>query len=319
MATTEELKHKIATARDLQSVVKTMKALAAVSIRQYEKAVESLSEYNRTLEMGWQILLQHNSEILFKSLLQVRDGAYKLREKPTEADPLHRDTSLRNNLALVVFGSDWGMCGQFNERISEYTQQYIDKISEFNRNYLILNVGVKIGDRLSARGQTCTASFNLPSSVTGITPVIQEIVLTLENWRQQKQINQIVVIYNQIVMGATYYPCRLQILPINPKWLRQIQQRQWSSHCLPTFTMEKDKLISALFRQYFFVSLYRACAESLKSENTSRLGAMQMAEKNIAERLTQLSMEFNHQRQTMINEELLDIVAGFEASAVEEN
>lgn len=304
MATIEELKHKIATARDLQSVVKTMKALAAVSIRQYEKAVESLSEYNRTLEMGWQILLQHNSGILLKPPLPVKANGR---------------LPLGNHVALVVFGSDWGMCGQFNERISEYTQQYIDKISEFNCNYLILNVGMKIGDRLSARGQTCTASFNLPSSVTGITPVIQEIVLTLENWRQQKQINQIVVIYNQITKGATYYPRRLQILPINPQWLRQLQQRQWSSRCLPTFTMEKDKLISALFRQYFFVSLYRACAESLKSENTSRLGAMQMAEKNIAERLSQLSMEFNHQRQTMINEELLDIVSGFEASAVEEN
>ena len=40
---------------------------------------------------------------------------------------------------------------------------------------------------------------------------------------------------------------------------------------------------------------------------------MQMAEKNIAERLTELSMELNHQRQTIITEELLDIVSGFEA------
>ncbi len=290
MATTEELKHKIATAEDLQSVVKTMKALAAVSIRQYEKAVESLSEYDRTLEMGWQILLHNNPDILIKS----PQSTY--------------------NVALVVFGSDWGMCGQFNERISEYTQQYIDKISKVNSNYLILNVGIRIGDRLSARGQTCAASFNLPSSVTGITPVIQEIVLTLENWRKHKQIKRIVVIYHQITRGTLYYLRRLQILPIKLKWLRQLQQRQWHSRCLPTFTMQQDKLISALFRQYFFVSLYRACAESLKSENTSRLAAMQMAEKNIAERLTDLSREYNHQRQTMINEELLDIVAGFEAS-----
>ncbi|MEQ8960851.1 MAG: F0F1 ATP synthase subunit gamma, partial [Coleofasciculus sp. C2-GNP5-27] len=58
MATIEELKTQISSAQDLQSVVKTMKALAAVSIRQYEKAVESLVEYNRTIEMGLQILLK---------------------------------------------------------------------------------------------------------------------------------------------------------------------------------------------------------------------------------------------------------------------
>lgn len=72
-------------------------------------------------------------------------------------------------------------------------------------------------------------------------------------------------------------------------------------------------MASASFGQYFLVSLYRACAESLKSENTSRLAAMQTAEKNISERLTELNMQFNQQRQTTITEELLDIVAGFEA------
>ena len=48
-------------------------------------------------------------------------------------------------------------------------------------------------------------------------------------------------------------------------------------------------------------------------KNTSRLSAMQTAEKNISERLTELNMQFNQQRQTTITEELLDIVLGFEA------
>ena len=77
--------------------------------------------------------------------------------------------------------------------------------------------------------------------------------------------------------------------------------------------MSEERLASALFRQYFFVSLYRACAESLASENASRLASMQIAEKNIAERLGELQAEFNHQRQSGITEELLDIVSGFEA------
>lgn len=39
----------------------------------------------------------------------------------------------------------------------------------------------------------------------------------------------------------------------------------------------------------------------------------QIAQKNIEERLAELVAEFNNQRQTAITEELLDIVAGFEA------
>ena len=290
MATVEELKHQIATADDLQSVVKTMKALAAVSIRQYEKAVESLTEYDRTLEMGWQILLHRYPEVL-----------------------LRESTRTTQSLGVIVFGSDWGMCGQFNERIAEYTQKYLNNLLLPDDKRVILTVGTRINDSLAAAGQNCTSSFYLPSSVAGITSVIQEIVMTLENWRQQDHGNRIIVIYNRMTSGAVYHPTKLQIFPINPSWLRQLKQQKWTSNCIPTFTMSEDKLMAALFRQYFFVSLYRACAESLKSENTSRLTAMQMAEKNISERLVELNLEFNQQRQTTVTEELLDIVAGFEA------
>ena len=69
----------------------------------------------------------------------------------------------------------------------------------------------------------------------------------------------------------------------------------------------------ALLREYLFVSLYRAFAESLASENASRLASMQAAEKNIEERLQELHGQFHRQRQMTITEEILDIVAGFEA------
>jgi F-type H+-transporting ATPase subunit gamma len=57
MQTLESMKRRIHSAEDLQSIVRTMKALAAVSIRQYEKAVESLVEYNRTTELGLHVVL----------------------------------------------------------------------------------------------------------------------------------------------------------------------------------------------------------------------------------------------------------------------
>ena len=78
-------------------------------------------------------------------------------------------------------------------------------------------------------------------------------------------------------------------------------------------TMPWHDLFSAVARQYLFISLYRACAESLASENASRILSMQAAEKNIEDRLAELQTEFHHQRQTSITEELLDVVTGFEA------
>jgi len=68
-------------------------------------------------------------------------------------------------------------------------------------------------------------------------------------------------------------------------------------------------------REYLFVSLFRACAESLASENASRLAAMQRAEKNIDELLEALNGKFHRLRQSAIDEELFDVISGFEALA----
>ena len=77
--------------------------------------------------------------------------------------------------------------------------------------------------------------------------------------------------------------------------------------------------LRALIREYLFVSLFRACAESLASENASRLAAMQRAEKNIDELLESLNRTFHRLRQSGIDEELFDVVSGFEALGGGEN
>jgi len=71
--------------------------------------------------------------------------------------------------------------------------------------------------------------------------------------------------------------------------------------------------LRALIREYLFISLFRACAESLASENASRLAAMQRADKNIDDLLKQLQGTFYRLRQDGIDEELFDVISGFEA------
>ncbi|HIK30466.1 MAG TPA: F0F1 ATP synthase subunit gamma [Oscillatoriales cyanobacterium M59_W2019_021] len=288
--TLEALKRKIDTARDLQSVVKTMKTLAAVSIRQYEKAAVSLSEYNRTLQMGMQILLKTSPESL-------------ARMKPFPTD----------RLGVVAFGSDQGMCGQFNERIAEFTLGHLDALPIPPPSRIVLTVGTRLRDRLETAGQRSENCSIVPGSIAGIVPLVQETVLTLESWRREHHIDRILVFNNRPISGAAYHPRQRQIFPLNIPRLRQLQQKPWNSSTLPTFTMNPERLVSALFRQHFFVSLYRSCVESLASENASRLASMQIAEKNIQERLSELQAEFHHQRQEIVTEELLDIVSGFES------
>ncbi|MGK0156719.1 MAG: F-type H+-transporting ATPase subunit gamma [Neolewinella sp.] len=71
--------------------------------------------------------------------------------------------------------------------------------------------------------------------------------------------------------------------------------------------------LRALTHEFLFISLFRPCAESMASENASRLATMQRADKNINELLEQLRESFHRLRQGLIDEQLFDIVSGFEA------
>ena len=72
-------------------------------------------------------------------------------------------------------------------------------------------------------------------------------------------------------------------------------------------------MLIKLIREYLFVSLFCAAAESPASENASRLAAMDRADRNIDERLDKLQGSFHRFRQSGIDEEMFDVIAGFDA------
>ena len=223
------------------------------------------------------------------------------------------EPSNNNRLGAIIFGSDQGMCGQFNEQIASYAIALLNNLPNQPEDRKILAVGTRVIASLEAAGQSVEEHFAMPKSIAGITPVVQELLLHIDVWREEQQIDQVFLFYNQPFSNNSHRPHSLHLLPVDQQWLQNLKQRKWSSHVLPTFNMDWSRLFSSLLQQYFFISLYRAVAESLACENASRLTSMQVAQRNIEERLEELTAQFQHQRQSSITEELLDIVAAFEA------
>jgi F-type H+-transporting ATPase subunit gamma len=290
--TLEALRRRIHRVEEIQSVVTTMKAMAAVNIRQYEEAVESLAKYNDTVEMGLQIALRHRPEEI-KIARRVFSGP----------------------LGAIVFGSDQGMVGQFNQDIAGHAFTVLRKGPLGERPCTLLAIGRRVAARLAQTDHQPDVSLPVPGSLAGITPMVQELLVRIEAWREGQDIEQILLFYNTPLQGAAYRATALQLLPVDLRWLRKLEKREWPSRGLPTYTLEWDALFAALIREYFFAALYRALAESLASENASRLSSMQAAEKNIEERLDELNAQYHDLRQSSITEELMDVVAGYEILA----
>ncbi|MHC5894990.1 F0F1 ATP synthase subunit gamma [Nostoc sp.] len=306
MSSIELLQRQIHTAQELQAVVKMMKVLAALNIHQYEQAVTSLAEYNHTIEMGLHVVLK----------------AAHTQQLNGDSDPRSLSTSDVGRCGVIIFGSEQGMCGQFNEQISRYAIAELEKLNISPEQLAIFAVGSRIISHLETAGYAIEQTFTMPGSLTEITSMVQEILLHIAEWRDSKQIVRIFLFYNHLHSNTLCEPYKLQLLPLDRAWLQHIENETWRavsaveprSRTLPTFTMPSDTLVASLLRQYFFILLYRAFGESLAGENASRLASMQVAEKNIAERLTEFTGQFQQKRQTAITDELLEITSAFELS-----
>ena len=166
MQTTESLRRTIAVTQELQSVVKTMKALAGVNIRQYERAAHAVAEYNRTVEMGLQIAL---------------------RRLPAQI-PAPQTTG--GKLGVIVFGSDQGMCGQLNDQVVQHAARALEKLRRHHAEQAMAAVGVRAASQLEGLGRTMDATVQVPGSVAGITPAVEEVLRQIEDWhfRQRHRI-----------------------------------------------------------------------------------------------------------------------------------
>jgi len=260
---TESMSRKIAGAQDLEGVVRSMKALAASSIGQYEKAVLSLDEYYRTVELG-----------LVACFRQAGSIAVMQNKRP-----LHG-----GKIGAVVFGSDQGLVGRFNEVLAEFAVNTLKVLP--GKLSKIWAVGERAHELMADTGLSPADLLSVPTSIQAITPLVGQILIE--------------------IAGKL-------LLPLDHTWQNKLAAIPWPTKMLPEVIEGASSAIQVFIREYLFVLLFQACAESLASENGSRLAAMQRAEKNIEDILEDLNRTLHRIRQESIDEELFDVISGYDA------
>ncbi len=291
MDTLESLRTKLESAADIRSVVKTMKAVAASNIGQYEKSVAALGDYYRTVALGlaaW----------------------FSAEEKHTINKNRQPKKNDEKSIAAIVFGSDQGLVGRFNDSLADFVSASLKALPGKKE---IWSVGERIQLLLVDSGYNTTKIFAVPNEVNAITGMVGEILVKAQAGMEKEGITTVYIFHNQPKQGAGYIPVMQLLLPLDEKWRHTFYDMEWPTKKIPQVAGGVQSTLQALIREYLFMSLFKACAESLASENSSRLNAMQRAEKNIDDLLDDLNNSFHRLRQSSIDEELFDVVAGFEA------
>ena len=142
------LRRKIKGVHELKSVVRTMKAMAAASLGQYEQAAQALELYAGTVERGLVVCLRH-----FRFV------------GPGRPEDKKRTLAL----GVLVFGSDQGMVGQFNEHLAEFVTR---RLSAQPGRPTLGVVGERIQARLEDAGFAVEQLYPTPGSLAGTTPLV---------------------------------------------------------------------------------------------------------------------------------------------------
>ena len=293
--TTANLRRKIAGAGDLQSVVRTMKAVAASSIGQFEKSVRALTEYYHAVELGLGAYFRDNGNPQLAVDRKVPTGS--------------------GEITAVVFGSDQGLIGRFNDVVTDYSVRTLATLSGEPE---VWAVGERVHARLTDAGVPVIGIFSVPSSVKAIAPLVGQILVETDTRHRLDEVTELRLFYNRPVSGAVYVPVTQRLLPLDVTWAQDLVELPWPTRTAPEIIGSSLATFRALIREYLFVSLFRACAESLSSENASRLAAMQRADRNIDELLEDLTGRSRRLHQRSIDEELFDVISGFEALRMKE-
>ncbi len=286
---TSHLRRKIASASDLQAVVRTMRALAASTIHDDEQAVRALADYLRAVELGI--------------------GAC-LRERAPAPEPAPARAGRSAPVVAIVFGSDQGLVGPFNDVVAEHA---VATLAALPGRPEVWCVGERVRARLADAGLALAGSHAVPHGIDGIGPLVGRIQLDSEGPRGADAVPRLLVFHNRPKRAALYEPVVRQLLPLDAVWQRKLAATAWPTRCPPELLGGSAAILRMLVREYLFISLFQSCAESMASENASRLAAMERADKNIDELLGGLRGSFHRLRQGAIDAELFDLSAGFEA------
>ncbi len=190
--TTANRQRKVSSGDDLQSVVRTMKALASSSIGQYEKSVQALDDFHRTVELGL--------------------GLFFRKSSPTVPNPVTTGASKVSAIGAVVSGSDQRLVGQFNDIVVDYAIQTLAALPAKPR---VWAVGARVQSRLADAGLEMMGHFSVPNSVQAITPLIGQIQIESEAHRTDGDTTQLDVFHNRPKSGALYEPVSLRLLPFD--------------------------------------------------------------------------------------------------------
>jgi F-type H+-transporting ATPase subunit gamma len=212
-----------------------------------------------------------------------------------------------NRVGLVLMTADRGLCGSFNVNLINTAVKFIREKEAQDIEVSLVCVGRKGRDFFRRRKREMLAQyvdvwnkFDFSNAVT-VAREIMSIFLTGE-------VQEVYLIHSTFINMAVQKPRLVQLLPIQPG-----EAAEAAPSLEYLFEPPMEQFLDYLLPKFINVQVYHGFLENSASEYAARMTAMDNAQSNCKEMITQLTLVMNKARQASITRELMDIVGGAEA------
>lgn len=291
MATLRELKTRIGSVASTEKITGAMKMISSAKVHQNEQALRKLQPFKDKIKSIMGHILA--TDCTFESpLIQVRDV---------------------KRAAIVVFGSDDGLCGAYNINILKgFLVQLSHLRNEFGKDLEVdvYAVGKKMEKalrRIQDGNMNVLVAEGVDSKMQG--PKVNEFTHMLRDRFARGEVDHIDVVYmkyrsmsKQILTDEVLFPVSVQNLAA--------ESEGKDENRLYIFEPDANSIFNEVLPMFVLSMMQEITIENRSSEQAARVMAMQSANDNAKKLLEELQLEYNKLRQQSITTELLDILGG---------
>lgn len=290
MSTLRELKTRIGSVASTQKTTSAMKMISSSKMRKATGQLQRLSPYRH--------MVQH-----VISHLLVTDQQFD--------SPLIAEREVQR-VALVVFGSDDGLCGGFNVNIFKQLLQTIKAVRDEYGSQVGITV-VPVGKKMTKAVEKIVGKDILMEKVSLNTRSDSEQLYAFTDLMKtrfmDRTYDRVEMLYMHFISTGKQVFAREQLLPVSYQGLAEnVDPRAANSPCL--FEPDANTIFNTVLPLHIKSMLQDVFIQSAASEQSARVMAMQAASDNAKELLDELQLEYNKLRQQGITTELLDILGG---------
>lgn len=289
MATLRELKGRIGSVASSEKITGAMKMISSAKMHKAEGALRQLRPYRDQVET------------IIANIIG-SDDAF--------SSPLMTPHTTVSNAAVVVWGSDDGLCGAYNINI------FKDLLARLATLRQQLGAGcritvVPVGRKIAAAArkiQLHGVEIELPRDVDSKTTDVRDFTWSLRDDFLSGRFDRVDLLYMSYKSVSRQRIESKELLPVTEEAFSSFAGKESSKPYL--FEPSAEAIFSKVLPMYLLAVMQDVFTENRASEQAARVMAMQSANDNAKKLLDQLQLEFNKLRQQAITTELLDILGG---------